>query len=317
MKSKTSKVLKRYRITGNLILKTGLHIGGSGMPARGTDSPILRDGFERPYIPGSSLKGALRAAVERIVPSLNGHTACSLFVPPQKASTEDEQLEALTNDECLTPLPENHQKKKAYRKLEESLGEVIQRSKDLQQALETLLGEQAGKVLDSSQAVAEAHLLMVLEENLCDVCKAFGSPFMASSIYFHDAPVIEDRWIGLTQVRDGVGIDRDSGRAKDRIKYDYEIVPPDTAFEFSMSIETGKEETVGLAALALHELIQGNVPLGGICSRGLGRCMLEDGKVEYIDFADLKSYLLEGTWQQQPISDFISTHVAVLLPKEA
>ncbi len=302
---------KRYRITGNLILKTALHIGGSGMPARGTDSPILRDGYERPYIPGSSLKGALRAAVERILPSLNGHTACSLFVPI-KSSSEDEQLHALMNAQCLTPLPENHQKKKAFRKLEESLGEEIQRSKNLQKAVEMLLGEQAGKI-DISQAVAEAHLLMALEKNLCDVCKAFGSPFMASSIYFHDAPVVEDRWIGLTQVRDGVGIDRDSGRAKERIKYDYEIVPPDTAFEFSMTIETGNEKALGLAALALHELTQGNIPIGGIRSRGLGRCGLEDGRVEFIDFKDLSAYLLEGKWQEMSLEQFIQTHIKVLI----
>lgn len=303
---------KRYRIAGNLILKTALHIGGGGGPARGTDSPVLRDGYDRPYIPGSSLKGALRAAVERILPNLNGHTACSLFVP----LNADEKSSQTGNGICLTPLPEAHEKKESYRLLEQSLGVKIESNRDVQQALQTLLGGWEKKV-DPSHWLSEQHLMMVLEENLCDVCKAFGSPFMASSIYFHDAPVNENLWMGLTQVRDGVGIDRDSGRARERIKYDYEIVPPGTAFEFSMTIETGNEKKIGLAALALHELMQGNVPLGGIRSRGLGRCQLEEVRVEYVDFADLKSYLLEGTWKSQPVQEFVSSHINVLLSAEA
>ncbi len=304
--------MKRYRITGNLVLKTALHIGGGRKLERGTDSPILRDGYQRPYIPGSSLKGALRAAVERILPNLNGHTACNLFVPldSDKNSRESE------NGVCLTPLREDHPKKNDYRTLEQSLGVGIQSNDSVRGALQRLLRDWQKKI-DPFQPLSEEHLLMVLEENLCDVCKAFGSPFIASSIYFHDAPVNENLWMGLTQVRDGVGIDRDSGRARERIKYDYEIVPPGTAFEFSMTIETGNEKKIGLAALALHELMQGNVPLGGIRSRGLGRCQLEEVRVEYIDFANLEFYLLEGTWKPQPVQEFVSSHINVLLSAEA
>ncbi len=312
MSTTSDTIHRRYRITGNLILKTALHIGGGGGPARGTDSPVLRDGYDRPYIPGSSLKGALRAAVERILANLDGHTACRLFVPLDP----DEKASDTKNGVCLTPLPEQHEKKSNYRLLEQSLGVKIESNDDVQQALQTLLRGWEKKV-DPSHRLSEQHLLMVLEENLCDVCKAFGSPFMASSIYFHDAPVIEERWIGLTQVRDGVGIDRDSGRAKAQIKYDYEIVPPGTAFEFSMTIESGNDQTIGLAALALHELMQGNVPLGGIRSRGLGRCLLEDVSVKYIDFSDLKAYLLEGTWKTQSVEEFKSYYLNALLSGEA
>ncbi|MCA9742059.1 hypothetical protein KC734_10995 [candidate division KSB1 bacterium] len=296
--SSHAKLEKRFRIQGSLVLKTALHLGGGNVPARGTDSPILRDGFDRPYLPGSSLKGALRAAVERIAPNLKA-TACGLFL-------EDAEQETNTI-KCMTP-----QKKgglgDVYRELEKALGQPY----DTHRAkLTTLINGQAD--MPETKTIQEEHLLMALAANLCDACKAFGSPFMASPVYFHDAPVNEDSWIGLTQVRDGVGIDRDSGRAVDRIKYDYEIVPPDTVFDFSLTVESGDGKTLGLVALALHELKNGNIPLGGIRTRGLGRCDLQNATVQYIDFNDLKSYLLDNTWKEMSIDEFITKHIEVLL----
>ncbi len=55
-------------IRGNIVLKTGLHIGGSqeSMQIGGIDLPVLRDsGNNLPYIPGSSLKGKLRSTFEK------------------------------------------------------------------------------------------------------------------------------------------------------------------------------------------------------------------------------------------------------------
>jgi CRISPR-associated protein Csm3 len=53
---------------GNIILKTGLHIGGlqESMQIGGVDLPIIRDSANNlPYIPGSSLKGKLRSTLEK------------------------------------------------------------------------------------------------------------------------------------------------------------------------------------------------------------------------------------------------------------
>ena len=52
---------------GKIECLTGLHIGGSKdkLEIGGVDSPVLRDPFTRqPYIPGSSIKGRLRALLE-------------------------------------------------------------------------------------------------------------------------------------------------------------------------------------------------------------------------------------------------------------
>lgn len=55
-------------LKGNIILKTGLHIGGSqeSMQIGGLDLPVIRNsGNNLPYIPGSSLKGKFRSTLEK------------------------------------------------------------------------------------------------------------------------------------------------------------------------------------------------------------------------------------------------------------
>jgi CRISPR-associated protein Csm3 len=61
------KILKVKKITGQIVVETGLHIGGSveSMEIGGIDNPIIRNSAnEQPYIPGSSLKGKMRSLME-------------------------------------------------------------------------------------------------------------------------------------------------------------------------------------------------------------------------------------------------------------
>jgi CRISPR-associated RAMP protein (TIGR02581 family) len=296
-----AKLQARRRVHGELVLDTALHLGGGRNPAKGTDSPIVRDGFGRPFIPGSSIKGAVRAAVERLVPNLQ-ISACGLY---------DREAN------CLSALPETDSRVINFREIQEGFGKPFNAS--VKEKLSALL-QGTGKSLNdlpNTREITEEDLLFLLDLHLCDVCKTFGSPFIGAAIFFHDAPVNPEKWIGLTQVRDGVGIDRDSGRAVDGLKYDYEVVPPQTVFQYSMTIETGDALGLGLAALALHELKEGNVPLGGIRSRGLGRCHLDQEKtfVESLELGDLealKAYLTTNKIFSEPINDFVEKHISKL-----
>lgn len=57
----------KYILSGEIRCVTGLHIGGTstGPEIGGVDNPVIKDPLtERPYIPGSSLKGKLRALLE-------------------------------------------------------------------------------------------------------------------------------------------------------------------------------------------------------------------------------------------------------------
>lgn len=58
---------ENYVITGTIVCKTGLHIGGSNdsVEIGGSDNVVIRDSItKRPFIPGSSLKGKLRSLIE-------------------------------------------------------------------------------------------------------------------------------------------------------------------------------------------------------------------------------------------------------------
>ncbi|MBQ7946642.1 MAG: type III-A CRISPR-associated RAMP protein Csm3 [Bacteroidaceae bacterium] len=61
------KLIKKIFYTGEITLVTGLHIGGSNttMSIGGPDNFVIRNPLNNmPYIPGSSLKGKMRALVE-------------------------------------------------------------------------------------------------------------------------------------------------------------------------------------------------------------------------------------------------------------
>lgn len=62
-------LLGKIRLTSHINVETGLHIGGGGetLDIGGIDKPVIRDPLTRyPYLPGSSIKGKLRAILERV-----------------------------------------------------------------------------------------------------------------------------------------------------------------------------------------------------------------------------------------------------------
>lgn len=62
------KLSGKLKITAQLKLETGLHIGGSDTfsPIGAVDSPFIRDPYTKePIIPGSSLKGKIRSLLRR------------------------------------------------------------------------------------------------------------------------------------------------------------------------------------------------------------------------------------------------------------
>lgn len=62
---------RRVTLTGTLRLETALRIGsGQADELSGADIAVMKDAQRRPFIPGSSFKGALRAHVERIARAL-------------------------------------------------------------------------------------------------------------------------------------------------------------------------------------------------------------------------------------------------------
>lgn len=83
------------RFDVRITCRTGLHIGAGKSPdLAGSDLPVLRDASGRPLIPGSSLRGVLRAGLESLCRSLSLDAARPAAAPA--AAGVPEELAALT-----------------------------------------------------------------------------------------------------------------------------------------------------------------------------------------------------------------------------
>ncbi|MEE8522952.1 MAG: RAMP superfamily CRISPR-associated protein, partial [Thermoanaerobaculia bacterium] len=181
----------------------------SGRASAETDAPLMRTRAGTPYLPGSSLRGAIRSEVERIVSAvgeIQGLRSCVLFAAEGDATG------------CLT-------------------GASRKRLDEIQ---------------DRLRADKEAEVLAELEDGLCDVCRLFGSPLFGSRLMISDAyPAGGDPPEAKTMVRDGVGIDRDTGTAAENVKFDFEVLETGPLFSFSMQVENMSSTDRKLVSLVL------------------------------------------------------------------
>ena len=99
----------------------------------------------------------------------------------------------------------------------------------------------------------------------------FAARVWQSTIFIYP----EGAWSGVLQLRDGVAIDRDSEKAKDRLKYDFEVVPASATFDLEITLENATPQDLQLISVGLSEFVHGFAPIGGKRSRGLGACRLQ------------------------------------------
>lgn len=266
------RLRNRYHVRGLLVAQTGLHIG-TGLESALTGSPFIRSSGE-PFVPGSSLKGVLRSTVERLAPNLAPFWSCALVQDASPCIGSNDPLD------------------RVFRELREH--QTTKHTCDLCQ----------NRPRPGDADPAE-WLLVV---HTCDTCKLFGSRAFAGKVAVLDAP-IRHPWSGQTEIRDGVGIDRDTERPKARIKFDLEVLPAETAFDFELVAENLDAYDRTLLAIGLAELVRG-IGVGGRTTRGLGRCRLEGGRVTGVDLASadgLLNYLSQpaGEAPTEPLPDFI------------
>lgn len=240
---------RRVEMTGRLRMLSALHVGGGVGSTSITDAGVVRHADGRPYIPGSSMKGALRSHLGRLcqTPALAdaGMKSCLLYPPDEP--DEEEETWTPTAAECPT------------------LGHV--RSNLHGQEVDA---PDPTELSGWSESRTDAFL-----DRLCCTCTLFGSPYLAGKIRVPDLEVDERTYAGEVEIRDGVGIDRDQGLAVDKVKFDYEVVPSGTVFDFTLGVDSPSPKELGLLAIAARELQRENVAVGGKTSRGLGRCRLE------------------------------------------
>ncbi|HLG61482.1 MAG TPA: CRISPR-associated RAMP protein Csx7 [Ktedonosporobacter sp.] len=261
--SKRYELQNRYVFKGQIVMQTALHIGGGRVTLSSSNSPIVLTPEHKPFIPGSSFKGALRSTVEKIASGLPGLKTCALI------ELDKEELETRRRDKewiCSTLRQEEFA---ARRRAAPDRGKAI-----LQEEI----------------------------DGLCDTCHLFGSPFAAAHLNVNDLYMPKDVWNGIIQVRDGVAIDRDSEKAKDRLKYDFEVVPASATFDLEIVLENASQKDLQLICVGLSEFVHGFGVVGGKRSRGLGVCLLEGLTVSALELDG--DDLDEGT-RRQRLRDYL------------
>ncbi len=284
----------RYIFTGRLEMETAFHIGGGLLSLHSSDSPVVLTPEGRPFIPGSSFKGSLRSTVEKIVPALgnaNLWTCALIELSDEEKAQREKRKEAICSS--------LRQK------------EISDKYRDTPRNKESIFKE--------------------VRENLCSTCKLFGSPYTASLLSINDLYLADLTWLdGLIQRRDGVAIDRDSERARDKLKYDFEVVPATTTFDLKITLENASDTDLQLISIGLSEFVNGFGVIGGKRSRGLGACVLKDFKVQKLQLSSnsnkndaipepgsiqrLKNYLLKGELEPEDGKKFLETHIHDIFP---
>ena len=110
---------------------------------------------------------------------------------------------------------------------------------------------------------------------------------MAGRIHIADMKILSE----IKSIkRDGIQIDRETGATKKGAKFDYDVLPSGTKFEFVMELENLEKYQINLVALALQDILEGDL-FGGKLSRGIGKCRLDIKEIKYVDKSNLKEYL--------------------------
>jgi CRISPR-associated RAMP protein (TIGR02581 family) len=280
----------RYVFTGKLVMLTAFHIGGGAgrMTGSGSDSPVVLTPEEIPFIPGSSFKGVLRSTIEKLVPMLPGDWfSCGLI-----QLSDGEAKEARDEGKRICPTVWSD--------------DIVQEKRKNPGRAEQILEKARGR--------------------LCATCQLFGSPFAASRVNINDLYMPLKEWSGVIQVRDGVAIDRDSEKAKDRLKYDFEVVPSGAAFNLEMTLENATEQDLQLLSVGLSEFIHRFGTIGGKRSRGLGACRLDSLHVSALELTDideqkrnqrLRNYLLERKFssEEEDGQAFLNSYISQIFER--
>jgi CRISPR-associated RAMP protein (TIGR02581 family) len=109
--------------------------------------------------------------------------------------------------------------------------------------------------------------------DMCLIDRLFGRVAMKKGEFSYGSRLqISDARSGevAVELRDGVGIDRESRTASGGVKFDLEVVPAGTTFEGTIRFKNPIDYELGLLAQALWMLDQGGLLLGGKSARGLG-----------------------------------------------
>lgn len=142
--------------------------------------------------------------------------------------------------------------------------------------------------LDRSPATVRDRVMNLLGESKIDNIKS-----MAGRIHIGDMGI---KTVSKEIKRDGIKIDEDTGTVAQGAKFDYNVLPAGTEFEFEIIGENLEDYQLDLIKLMILDLENGDV-FGGKTSRGIGKCKLalssEIDLVRADNKDELKKYIFE------------------------
>lgn len=125
---------------------------------------------------------------------------------------------------------------------------------------------------------------------------------VAGRIYIADMPLLEP---AQAITRDGIKIDGETGTTQSGAKFDYDVVPAGTKFKILIELENIDKYQLDLIFLGLKDIWNEDL-FGGMLSRGIGKCKIENISLKTIDSSNMKEYLFNGEEKikAQPMDKF-------------
>jgi CRISPR/Cas system CSM-associated protein Csm3 (group 7 of RAMP superfamily) len=264
---------------GPILVKAG-DTGGAD-PTR-PDMEFVRTrahGREQIYLPGSSLKGVVRAQCERICRSLDSEDRQQQHLQELRALDKQNEVPLLQHSIPLADNPLGDGKK--YKNLADT---EYSTSKYMDSISEEFKGQQ--------------HRTAIVYRRSAFTTQMFGHTSLAGRIRFADAYSPEPETL-QTEMRNGVAIDRVYGAVAVG-PFNYETLV-DGSFTTKITFRNTTLAHLALLGLALRDLAAGRVGVGFGKSRGLGRvkvtfdrfdlrypvCELNDGRLKLLNGRDI------------------------------
>lgn len=126
---------------------------------------------------------------------------------------------------------------------------------------------------------------------------------MAGRIHIMDMPITDVK--EKTVTRDGIKIDNNTGTTESGAKFDYDVLTRDTSFDFRLELNNIEDYQLELVFLALRDMILEYDLFGGKLSRGIGKCTLENLKLEFADQSNLSDYIFHGKMKEKNIDEIL------------
>ncbi len=256
------KLENRYIFTGTLVLKEAMHVGSGEGDERADSLFVKSKSTDQFYIPGPSLRGALRSMVERIAYTLDRDT-CLLF-------------DGNSSTSCVTANP----------KLLDTKREEIEQSESDEEWDESAILSflKDGHLCDTCKVFGSTH---------------FASKVKITDLYLTE--VDNNNPQGVIRHGVGIDRDTETASQGALFEIEVLEMGYKFDFELIAENLSGKEEW-GLLCVGLWEMMRnkengGVFYIGANSASGLGRCQLTDLMIKYFDQEDenhnLMKYLSE------------------------